>query len=224
MQVKLLYPPVPNVLAAGTSRHLTFWYIGETKKLPVCCQPELCTGDVFHFYEYEEQAYFFKDVHGYGPNSVMCGVEAQVAVRDFSKAGTFELKIVELLAIPAWVKDRKLFHKFRAIVGFEMFAFLAKQHMDDDRLAALSRLFYAFIRHDRDVDEARREIMVEVDLPLFLRSLLRLCFAGDWVDPYMDVPGRVCDLMTEPKGSMFPLRYHLERAAKVVKEIENAAV
>lgn len=216
--IKLLRRPYPNdVDVAGFSRQ-TVWRYGETKSLPPCEHPRLCSPDVFHCYDNIGQAILFMHDHGYSLNSLAYEVTGDVVVSDFDKVGCFWLTLGESVPFPSWTRQELAVVIYKAVVGFELFAWLLRRDgAPETAITRLSEIFYTYMRGGSypQISEISR-IMLDNNVPEAYERLFWMCLDDEYL---YTVGTSIATTIEDFDGKDFPLQARAEDAMRFMEEL-----
>ena len=93
-----------------TYQKKALWKIGEQKEIKnVKNKPQLCTADVFHFYDSPEMAVLFNPIHATILNPRLFKVNCNEVVHDGLKGGATKMKLLKELPLPVFTLNQRVY-------------------------------------------------------------------------------------------------------------------
>ena len=122
----------------GYTQNRTKWNVGDYKEIHAFLKkPELCSDGVYHAYTDINLALLLNPIHCNFYNFKIFEVEGDVVVKDCSKVGCYNLKVLSELNIPDWYLDnntrKDVIVCFAALCAESVLNIFEKKYSNDDR-------------------------------------------------------------------------------------------
>ena len=122
----------------GYTQNRTKWNVGDYKEIhDFLKKPELCSNGVYHAYTNINLALLLNPIHCNFYNFKIFEVEGDVVVKDCSKVGCYNLKVLSELNIPDWYLDnntrKDVIVCFAALCAESVLNIFEKKYSNDDR-------------------------------------------------------------------------------------------
>jgi len=136
----------------------TLWYEGlELSKQP-CNSPEMCSPDVYHVYEDVNLAFLLNPIHANFDEPRLWLLEGEIVVRDFGKAGCFDVRVINEFEIPDWVGsdiDQQVRVLFAVLCAEAVLNVFEEKFSDDSRPRKAIEAAQEFLRTGAAADADR---------------------------------------------------------------------